>query len=67
MSSYDVHSRKIRIALVIVCSSFNILRCLMLSVFIPLSLVLRRTLKLSLVWATITALASSLVWVVDVK
>ena len=39
----------------------------MLSVFIPLSLVLRRTLKLSVVWATILALTSSLVWVVDVK
>ena len=33
----------------------------------PVSLVLRRTLKLSVVWATITALTSSLVWVVDRK
>ena len=39
----------------------------MLSVFIRLSLVLRRTLKLSVVWATITALTSSLVWVVGEK
>ena len=58
-----VYSRKIRM----VCSSFNILRCLVLSVCIRLSLVLRRTLKLSVVWATITALTSSLVWNVDVK
>ena len=51
----------------IYCMRFNPEGCLVFSLLIQVSSVLKRTFRLSVVWATIVASTSFVVWLMDVK